>query len=132
MSPSFQTRAWIVCLAGVCFLAGFASGVLRERRGFDRVARAEGAFAAYRERLVRDFDLSPERERWLGMLLESYQQQLEQLESRGLAGMQDEVVELGDRYNDWIRERVIPASQRQRFDLMLGAAAGGDGASAAL
>lgn len=128
MSASLQTRAWILCLAGLCFLAGYATGVLGERRGADRAASSEGAFAAYRERLVRDFGLSAERERWLGMLLESYQQQLEELESRGLSDLQPEVVELGDRYDGWIRERVIPASHRERFDLMLGAPSVGDGA----
>lgn len=109
-------RLWIGLFALVCFGAGVASGVLFERRG----AEPTGPFAAYRERLAREFALSPERERGLALLLENYRRQLEELETRGLRTLEDDVVELGDQYDAWIRELVIPPSQWDRYDLMLG------------
>jgi len=109
-------RLWIGLFAVVCFAAGLASGVLLERRGDE----STGSFAAYRERLVREFALDPERERGLALLLENYQLELDELEARGLLTLEDDVVELGDRYNSWIRELVIPPSQWDRYDLMLG------------
>lgn len=118
-SPRAQVltvRLWIGLFAVVCFAAGLASGVLLERRGH----QPTGAFASYREQLVQDFGLSPERERGLALLLENYQLELDELEARGLRGLEDEVVDLGDRYNTWIRSLVIPPSQWDRFDLMLG------------
>lgn len=109
-------RLWIGLFAIVSFAAGLASGVLLERRGEE----PSGAFAAYRERLAHEFDLGPERERGLALLLENYQLQLDELEARGLLALEDEVVELGDQYNGWIRDLVIPPSQWDRYDLMLG------------
>ncbi|QDU86424.1 hypothetical protein Pla163_35750 [Planctomycetes bacterium Pla163] len=116
MRTALTVRLWIGLFALVCFLSGLATGVLMERRSDD----PQGAFADFRERLAREFDLAPERERGLAMLLENYQIQLEELESRGLLGLEDELVDLGTQYNVWIRELVIPPSQWDRYDLMLG------------
>lgn len=110
-------RLWIGLFALVCFGSGVASGVLFERSG---EKPASGPFAPYRERLVREFALTPERERGLALLLENYRRQLEELETRGLRTLESEVVQLGDQYNGWIRELVIPPSQWDRYDLMLG------------
>jgi hypothetical protein len=111
-----QLRAWILVLALVSFLAGLAAGIGFERRRDE----PSGAFALYRERLVRDFDLSPARERGLALLLENYERELERLETRGLEGLEPELVAVGERFQGWIRELVIPPSQWERFDLMLG------------
>jgi len=110
-------RAWILLLALVSFLAGLATGVVHERRS----EAPTGAFAAYRERLVREFDLSPARERGLALLLENFERELEALETRGLETLEPELVAIGERYQGWIRELVVPPSQWDRFDLMLGA-----------
>jgi hypothetical protein len=110
-------RAWILLLALVSFLAGLATGVVHERRSEEPT----GAFAAYRERLVREFDLAPARERGLALLLENFERELEALETRGLESLEPELVAIGERYQGWIRELVVPPSQWDRFDLMLGA-----------
>jgi hypothetical protein len=115
-----QLRLWILLLALVSFLAGLASGIGFERRRDEPT----GAFAYYRERLARDFDLTPARERGLALLLENYERELERLETRGLEDLEPELVAVGERYQSWIRQLVIPPSQWERFDLMLGAPGG--------
>lgn len=113
-SSSSSLRAWIVLLAGVSALAGFAAGLLvATQLGPD--PEPQGAFARYREAIVQEFDLSPERERVLASVLDEYERQLEDLQARGLRPLGDEQAARGRRIHEMIRDRIIPSDQRDRF-----------------
>lgn len=107
-------RAWILVLAGVCSLAGFAAGLLVSQ-ALAPEAEPSGSFALYREAVVREFDLSPERERVLASVLDEYQRQLEDLQARGLRPLGGEQATDGQKFHELIRDRIIPPDQRARF-----------------
>ena len=112
-------RAWISLLAGTSFLAGLAAGLLLSALRAEG-PEASGDFAGYRQRLVEQFDLEPERAELLGVVLVNYEQDLarvrDQQTARSMESMEPALLELGSR--DWslIRERVIPPSSRSEFD----------------
>ena len=68
-------RLWVTVLALVSFLAGSAAGKILTERSTARDAD-RGALADYEELLVRQFDLSPERRRFLRVLLDHYDQEV--------------------------------------------------------
>ena len=113
MGP-IQLRLWIGLLAGVSGLAGFAGGLLASR-WFEPPPEPTGAFGRYREALVAEFDLSPERERVLASVLDEYQRRLEDLQARGLVPLADELARRGQQFQEVIQNRVLPEAQRERF-----------------
>ncbi len=113
-SPQAALRGWIVLLASVSALAGFAAGLLVAMQ-FGPDPEPTGAFARYREAIVQEFDLSPERERVLASVLDEYARQLEDLQARGLRPLGDEQAKRGLRIHEMIRDRIIPSDQRDRF-----------------
>lgn len=111
---SRSLRAWIVVLAGVSALAGFAAGMLVSMR-LGPEPEPQGPFAHYREAIVQEFALSPKRELALVSVLDRYERQLEDLQARGLRPLGDLQAIRGRRIHELIRE-VIPPSQRERFE----------------
>lgn len=111
-------QGWIVLLALVSALAGFAAGRLTAPVG---EAPAERAFAAYAERLAAEFELEPDRVRALEILLERFERDIEALKIRNLTQHQPELVRLGDTYRNWIRDKVLPPERRADFDAMVAA-----------
>lgn len=109
-------RAWIVLLALVSALAGFAAGRLSAP---PEATSLGGPFPGYAERMQAAFDLSPSRMRALRLLLEYYDRDLEDLKIRHLGELRPELVRLGDTYRDRIRDRVLPEERRADFDRMV-------------
>ncbi|MBC8451546.1 MAG: hypothetical protein H8D72_02435 [Planctomycetes bacterium] len=109
-------RAWILLLALVSALAGFAAG----RASAPKTSVVpSGPFPGYAEQMQVAFDLAPERVRALRLLLERYDRDLEDLKIRNLGELQPELVRLGDTYRDWIRDKVLPEERRADFDRMV-------------
>lgn len=112
-------RAWITLLAGTSFLAGLAAGLLLSALRAEEPA-ASGDFGGYRQRLVEQFELDPERAELLGVVLVNYEQDLARVRdlqtARSMENMEPELLELGSRYWSLIRERVIPSASRSEFD----------------
>ena len=112
-------RAWITLLAGTSFLAGLAAGFLLSALRAEEPA-ASGDFGGYRQRLVEQFELDPERAELLGVVLVNYEQDLARVRdlqtARSMENMEPELLELGSRYWSLIRERVIPPASRSEFD----------------
>ena len=112
-------RAWITLLAGTSFLAGIAAGLLLSALRAEEPA-ASGDFGGYRQRLVEQFELDPERAELLGVVLVNYEEDLarvrDQQTARSMENMEPELLELGSRYWSLIRERVIPPASRSEFD----------------
>jgi len=114
-SRPVRLRLWIALLAAMCVLSGFAGGLLVARRLELRPAERP-VFADYEELLVRTFELEPERERALRVILERYHSELLALQARQVAELQPELARLGLNYRDWIRDRVLPPERRADFD----------------
>lgn len=123
-------RAWILLLVGTVFLVGFASGLLTARRLAPPPAPS-GAFVDYRQLLVQEFDLSPERERGLAGILERYRRELDDLSSRHAENLEPELARLGTKYHGLVRDHVLPESQRPRFDELVAVHWQSSGGSAA-
>lgn len=109
-------RLWILILALVSGLAGFAGGRLLAPE--PPVSDGPASFGEYAARLEVAFDLAPERARNLRLLLDRYERELEDLKTRQLAELEPELVRLGDTYRDRIRDKVLPPARRAEFDRM--------------
>ena len=111
-------RFWIVVLAAMAFLGGLAAGRWWTLR--DVQAQERGAFEDYALLFEDRFDLSAERARYLRVILESYERELEQAKARRLEeiwpGVEDELAELTRDYASYIRDRVLPPTRRAEFD----------------
>lgn len=110
-------RTWILLAVGVAFSAGLAAGILSQRLGQDP-SEAGGALGLYREALVQEFGLEPERERALFSVLDAYQRNLEDLQAEALASREAELVSLAEGIQRLIRDYVLPADQREHFDAL--------------
>lgn len=112
-------RAWIAVLAVVSFLGGLASGLLiGEVRHRQQPAR--GTFDDYRQLLSDRLELDPQRERLLRELLRNYENDVKRVRDRHsseiLAAMEPELRELGERYSNLIRTRLLDPDRREAFD----------------
>lgn len=112
-------RLWIAILAGTSFLGGLASGLLvGEVRG--QATPARGTFDDYRELLVDGLELDAERERLLRELLRNYENDVKRVRDRHsveiLAAMEPELRELGERYRNLVRNRLLDPERRAAFD----------------
>lgn len=106
---------WITLLALVAGLAGFAAG---ELHAGGEAATSTARFRHYADRMTATFDLSPDRERAMRILLDRYERDLEDLKSRHLSSLEPELVRLGDTYRDLIRDKVLPEDRRIDFDVL--------------
>jgi hypothetical protein len=112
-------RLWIVLLAMTSFLGGLASGLLAgelRHRGLP----ARGGFDDYRELLAEGLALDPQRERLLRELLRNYDKDVQRVRDRHsteiLAAAEPELRELGERYRNLIRNRLLDPERREAFD----------------
>ena len=114
-----EPRTWITVLTGTAFLAGLAAGLLISAVQVDEFGSG-GNFGGYRQRLVQQFNLSPERSELLGALLANYEHDLarvrDQQTARSMETMEPELRELGSRYWDLIQDHVIPTSSLSEFN----------------
>lgn len=115
MSPAPRLERWIVTLALVSALAGFAAGRLSARLSAEPLPSA-GAFGEFRRAFEAEFQLSPDRRRALASVLDAYQGHLETLQARGLAALGPELARLNQSLTEILRNRVLPESERERFD----------------
>jgi hypothetical protein len=124
-SGGARLRAWIAVLASVSALAGVLAGISIERHR-QGAAGPPGPFEAYERQFLASFELSPERARLFSQILRHYQRDLDAIhqgaleESRGTLG--PELVRLGLRYRDKIRNHVLPEADRGEFDRLARAA----------
>lgn len=114
-------RFWIAVLALTCFGAGVGAGSFLSLKT-ERNSAEPKPFAEYRERFVRQFELSPERAQQLDLLLDNYARSIEDVEqqylARSLSDMEQELEALGVRYHGYIRDSVLPRSRRAEFDAL--------------
>ena len=112
-------RLWIGILTLVVFLAGSASGFL-----FASATRQEtqssGPNEDYRRAFCARFRLDARRATLFDELLRNYHSDVEDLRQRALASsmseMEPQLVAVGLRYRDVIRDHVLPENQRAEFD----------------
>lgn len=107
--------AWIGLLALLSFGAGLATGILSERHA-QGPQEPGGALGHYREALIEAFELSPERERGLRVVLEAYGDAVDEIEARGLAQYRRELTQEGRLCLDRVRNSVLAPADRERFD----------------
>jgi hypothetical protein len=114
-----SVRLWILILSLVSFASGTAIGLLMGGRWREPTV-TPGPFADYERMLVAEFDLSQERARALRGILQEYHQDVEDLEAEHMneymSAIRRDLQELADRYETMIRDHVLPARQRPRFD----------------
>jgi len=112
-------RLWVILLTGTSFAAGLALGFLLGAQDRHPVERP-GPFADYAALLVSEFDLSSARTEALHSILESYQRDIDGIKNTHtaeyMADIEPGLRELGERYAGYIRDDLIPASERERFD----------------
>lgn len=115
-------RFWISLLAGTSFLGGVTVARL-----LDTPPPTEPApFEAFVARFTETFELEsePRRVEALQVVARHYEEEKLGIEHRHLAvyraAMEDELVALGAKYEEWIRERVLPPAKRAQYDLLAG------------
>ena len=120
-----DVRLWVVLLAVVSVLTGFAGGLLLSE-SLNPHPQPREPFADYHRSCVETFDLSEERAALLAELLRNYHRDLEVLRLQALAESQSEMepdlVRIGLRYRALIRDHVLPEAQRAQFDELAGRA----------
>jgi len=113
-----NVRLWIVLLALLSFLAGAGTGHILTERAVG--AEDRGPMSDYEALLVRRFDLGAERRRALRVVLQSYQQEIDEIETRYLvsyrSAIEPELRRVGAEYDRYVRDRVLPPSERVAFD----------------
>lgn len=113
------TRAWILILALVCFLAGLAAGLTGAE-----LSRQEPtvptAFGEFERTFTERFELDPERQRLLVGLLDHYNRRIEEIQVRHTAKirreMEPELRREGLTYRGLLRDHLLPPAQRDEFD----------------
>ena len=101
-----RERVWILVLAGTCFFAGVAGGIVFSLRQF--APEPSGPFADYHESMVRTYDLDAEQADRLGEILAAYDERLENLKSRQLRDLDAELVGAGDKCVERICRFILP------------------------
>jgi len=114
-------RLWVGILSLTCFLAGLACAPFVSAWILPpNSSRAEASFADYEAMLVQTFKLSPERREPLRTILGQYRQDIERIKDSHMAdymsSMEPELREVGLRYREQIRDRVLPEALRPEFD----------------
>lgn len=112
-------RAWIVALALTAFGVGVATGLLLAEKRNPRSSEPV-PFSNYQQLLTSSFSLPPPRRQALSQVMGLYEREVEIVRQRYLAkagsDMERDLVDIGLRYRDLIRNHVLPPAQRERFD----------------
>lgn len=115
-------RPWIVLLALVAFLCGLGSGLLVAERDA-RAESLQSAFGDFERSFVSEFELDPERQRLLAGLLDHYNRETQQIKDRYAAlnqkEMEPDLRRLGLEFRSHLRDTLLPASQRPKFDRLM-------------
>ncbi len=113
-------RLWILVSSATWFLTGLAVGHFLGSEAAHRTSGEPRALAAYEERFLRAFELDARRAELFHGLLENYSRDIERVKeqhmSDQLSKMEPELQRLGQRYDDLIRNRVLPPEARGEFD----------------
>lgn len=111
-------RAWAVIAMAVAFLAGAAAGVLGERASTARAP--EGPFESYARLLERHLELGPDRAHHLRVLLTAYASDVERVvkahQADYRAALEPDLRPIHEEYDRLVRDLVVPADRRARFD----------------
>ncbi len=117
-----QTRLWILLLTLVAFLAGTGSGLFLAERGA-RQERLQTEFGEFERAFVSEFSLDPDRQRLLAGLLDHYNREKQQIKdhyaSLNLQEMEPDLRRVGLEYRSHLRDRLLPESQRPKFDRLV-------------
>jgi len=117
-----STRAWLLVLTGVSFLAGLATGVYLNERGH-RKAEQVHAFGDFERAFSERFQLDQDRRRLLAELLDHYNRETEAIRDRYAAEnhmeMEPELRRAGLEYRALVRDRLLPEDQRPEFDSLM-------------
>ncbi len=108
-----SVRMWVGVLALTSFLAGVAGGMLFTLKRYPR--HAPGPFAAYRTRLVEEYELSSFDDDRLGQILAAYTEEIERLKARQLQAFDAELVRAGRECSVRIADYVIPEDRKDEF-----------------
>ena len=108
-------RFWSVVLAGAWFLVGLGVGVA--------VSKPEpnpSPLASYADEFSEQFQLSKHRRRVLLQLLDDYETKRDEINQRHAAATrharEPDYSALDARYQDTIRNTILPLNQREHFD----------------
>ena len=111
-------RLWVTLLAAVSALAGLAGGMLLAEGG--KPAAHSGPFADYERLFLSEFQLDAERAELLHQVLRNYHREIENAKQRHIdayiSAMEPELRRCALRYRDLVRNHVLPADQRARYD----------------
>jgi hypothetical protein len=114
-------RLWISVLAGVCFLAGLAAGILLAPAILPE--RVPWPFAQYERRFAAEFDLDAQQARDLHYIMDRYHRDVEALQASQAEEIEPELVRLGEQCRSRIRSYVLEPEARGRFDILCAGAA---------
>ena len=113
-----HVRLWIILLAVVSFVAGTATGHIVSERTHQ--PRFEPELAAFERHFVETFELSDARAEHLRTVLSHYEREVARVKDEHLASyhsaIEPQLRELGNEYNRYLRDKVLPADQRTEFD----------------
>ena len=115
-------RLWLLLLTAVAFLAGLGTGMYVSERNH-RLSQLESEFSDFERAFVREFELDPDRQRLLASLLDDYNRRTRAIRDRHAAEnhmeMEPELRRAGLEYRGLIRDRLLPESQRPKFDRLM-------------
>ena len=109
-------------LALVTFLCGLGTGLfVAEREARAQSLRNE--FSEFERAFASEFELDREHQRLLAGFLEHYNRETQQIKDRYAAlnhrAMEPELRRLGLEYRSHLRDTLLPASQRPKFDRLM-------------
>jgi len=117
-----QTRLWVLLLVAVAFLGGLSSGLLIAERSAQK-QRAQGEFGDFERAFVERFSLDLERQRLLAGLLDHYNLDRQRIKDHYATlnnqEMEPELRRVGLEYRSYLRDRLLPKSQRPEFDRLM-------------
>jgi len=112
-------KLWVLALAGLMFLAGMAT----QHLVWGPRSVEAASYEPYVQRFTQEFDLSPERARFLRSLLHFYQIESNDSSDLYLSALNSSLGEdldgVAAKYRALIRDKVLPPDQRERYDRLL-------------
>ncbi len=115
-------RLWIVLLSLVTFLCGLGTGLFVAEREA-RAASLKKDYGEFERSFVTVFELDTERQQVLAGLLELYNRDTQTIKDQYAAQnrheMEPQLRRLGLEYRSVLRNRLLPASQRPKFDRLM-------------
>ena len=116
-----SARLWLTVASLIWFISGVSLGLL----GAGLWTEPEpdpSPIEHYTDRMIAEFEMKPERARLFRHLMAGYQEEIERIKEQHIAeqrsAMEPELTKLGDRYTGLIRDKVLPESERAKFDAL--------------